>query len=287
MPRSIRMSARCGVVWSEKRLILKNGISTACLYPQLLEESLEMIGELKAGYTEVFFSTLSEIGMDYVKMLRKKAERLSLDIVSVHPFTSGHEPLYFFSRYERRFNDSRDLYKRMYKAAAVLGAKYFVFHGDRKQPSVSKERYFEIFDILSRDAGEFGIKLLQENVAGCTSNTPQFCRLMREQLPEAGFVLDIKQVIRSGFTVDDMLDAMGSSVCHVHISDSTPSNDCLPAGEGDYDFNMLVNRLAGYGYDGALMLELYRETFSSLSQLKRSWEYIQDIIDKTSKEVDE
>ena len=72
------------------------GISTACFYPELLENALSYLAGHGVANTEVFFNAPSEVGVPYVRELAAIARAGGMKICSVHPFTSGLEPLVFF-----------------------------------------------------------------------------------------------------------------------------------------------------------------------------------------------
>ena len=102
---------------------------------------------------------------------------------------------------------------------------------------------------------------------------------MRDYLgDEVRFVLDLKQAIRAGETVEDMLNAMGEQLCHVHLSDHRPAEDCLPPGQGNFDFSQLFDRLNGREADIFGMIELYRQNYGSLEDLQRSYGYLKGLL---------
>ena len=93
-----------------------------------------------------------------------------------------------------------------------------------------------------------------------------------QAVPDAKFTLDVKQAIRSGVTVEQMLDVMGEHLAHIHISDNSPQCDCLPVGEGTMDFEAFFRRLRQMNYGGDMVLELYQDSYSNSSQLTNSIE---------------
>lgn len=223
------------------------------------------------GTVEIFLNTFSELEESYLKDLKTLLGESG--VVSLHPFTSGLEPFLFFTDYDRRYCDGIELYKRYFQACAFLGARYLVFHGDRKDSAFEQALYFERFARLNDCAKTFGVELLQENVARCRSNSPAFVTAMRAYLRDkVGFVLDTKQCLRSGTTADEMLEAMGNCVQHVHISDSAPGFDCLPPGKGTFDFAGFYRKLKKNSYRGAVLIELYRQNYSDEEELLASFE---------------
>lgn len=63
---------------------------------------------------------------------------------------------------------------------------------------------------------------------------------------------------------------MGPALAHVHISDNAPGRDCLPPGQGSFDFPRLFAQLRELSYQGAVILELYRNNFKDPEELVRS-----------------
>lgn len=247
------------------------GISTACFYPEVTERGLSYIAGLGAQAAEVFLNAASELEEGYLRELRQIADGGGTRILSVHPFTSGLEPLLFFSDYRRRFADGISFYQRYFHAANLLGAKIFVFHGDRRNSHHSRGRYFERFGELCEAGRRMGITVAQENVPRCAGYCPDFFTDMRAALPGARFVLDIKQCVRAGFTPGEMADAMGERLVHLHVSDHGARGDCLPLGQGELDLAALLRKVRGYGFDGGVMLELYRDSYGEYGELNGSY----------------
>ena len=103
---------------------MRLGISTACFYPQPVEEILPILAGLGVHAVEVFFNTESEFSPRFYEQLGAQARQLGLDIVSVHPYTSLMEGLLLFSDYQRRTEDGLMQYQRYLECAAALGARF-------------------------------------------------------------------------------------------------------------------------------------------------------------------
>lgn len=258
---------------------MKLGISTACYYPMTTEASLAAVVAGGATCTEIFFNSFSELLPEYIRELRSTLQGEKTSVASVHPFTSGLEPMLFFGNYPRRFEDGLELYKQYFQAAAELGAHYCVFHGASAHHRVSSELYLDTYGRLHLAAKSFGIRIAQENVGRCTSRSPKLFRSLRNAIPDAAFVLDIKQAFRGDGTADDFLDAMGKNIAHLHLSDAGEVADCLPIGEGSYNFSELFSRLYQNGYGGDAVLELYRESYAEEEQLWTSIKRLQEVAD--------
>lgn len=241
---------------------MKIGVSTACLYPNLIEDSLRILGENGVKTTEIFLNTLSEMSPDFISELIRIKESYGMDIVSLHPFTSGYEGYMLFQNYPRRTKDSFDFYKKYFSIAANLGAKIVVLHGDRIGGKLSTYDYCERFAKLSDIANQYGVCLTQENVNLFRASDPDFIREMIKNLGKrALFTFDIKQSVRSGHSPWEIYDAMRGHIAHIHLSDHNSLNDCLLPGKGEFDFAKLFRIALADGYDGAALVEVYSNAY--------------------------
>ena len=249
---------------------MKVGVSTACMFPKPLEESLYQLAVNGVGCVELFVNTHSELRKSFVHGLSKLMQRFDMTCPSVHPFTCEIEPLMFFSDYERRMTDAMEYYKLYFQFMNIVGADIFVFHGGKGDKG--KEHYCERYSKLYRLGKEFGVTVAVENVTRCQSRSSAFIRDISAILGgEFAFVLDTKQAIRAGETPMAFLDAAGKNVVHVHISDSGELGDCLPIGKGNFRFKPFFDKLNSLNPDANVILELYRSSFNSISDLISSY----------------
>ena len=77
---------------------MRTGVSTACLFPMLLEDALDHLLAMEIPLLEVFLNTESERVPAYAKLLRQKAEDAGARIVSLHPYSSEYEGIRFFTK---------------------------------------------------------------------------------------------------------------------------------------------------------------------------------------------
>ncbi|HIQ58239.1 MAG TPA: sugar phosphate isomerase/epimerase [Candidatus Merdivicinus intestinavium] len=246
------------------------GISTSCFYPELTEKAAEWLAAARIPAAEVFFNAPSELAPAFLRKLRDTLDAGGTRVVSVHPFTSGLEPLLFFSEYRRRFEDGVEMYRRFFEAAAFLGASYVVLHGDRKEGKLPREEYFARYRALDEAAREHGVRLVQENVGRCRGGSAEFLAAMRKALPEALFVLDLKQARRAGEDPLALLRLLGKAVAHVHMSGCGPEGDCLPLHRGCFRPEEFLAELKRQGFSGAAVMELYREGYGEYGELAES-----------------
>ncbi len=250
--------------------LLKTGISTACLYPMETEQALALLLSLGYRRFEVFLNAFEELEKPFLGELKRRAEEYGASFCSVHPFTSPMESLLLFGEYSRRTEEGFRLYGRYAEAAAYLGGKYVVLHGQRQGAGpLSEEAYWERFGQLTRFLASSGARPAQENVRDHRSSDPDFIKGMREYLQEdCAFVLDVKQCVQSGCTPKEMAEAMGNRLAHVHLSDHKPGAPCLLPGAGAFDFSSFRKTLKGISYQETIVTEVYRRNFSQPEELE-------------------
>ena len=271
----------CGREKGEAAMKIEAGISTACFYPMETEKALADILHNGVKRVEIFFNAPSELEQGFLRQLNAQLKAANARVVSIHPFTSGFEPFLFFQKYERRFRDSLDFYRRYFFAAASLGAKYIVFHGNLQEKAGDPREYFERFALLRESSLEQGVILVQENVNRYCGAKADFLLQMRRYLnDQVEFTLDLKQSVLAGEGVEAVYKAMGSRLRHIHISDHGPGEACLPIGRGHFDFAAFFHRLQKDGYQGDMVLELYRHSYERPEELYHSVRTLQDILSR-------
>ena len=255
------------------------GLSSSCFYPELVEKSLEKVGESGVKTAEVFLNSECETHGEVLRRLREIKEAYGLNIRSLHPFTSAFETIMLFSEYERRTIDSFEFYKKYFYAAGELGAQYIVIHGGRCLVPISPACYAERYARFASLAKEYGVCAAHENVVNHYCQSPQFMKQVADFVgDDFRMVLDIKQCRRSSVSEWDFIRLLGDKIAQVHISDGLPGKDCMPPGEGRYDFGRLFGALQSAGYDESVVVELYHSGFSSFEQIERALLYLNTVL---------
>ncbi|HBJ25244.1 MAG TPA: sugar phosphate isomerase, partial [Ruminococcaceae bacterium] len=127
---------------------------------------------------------------------------------------------------------------------------------------------------------EYGVTVAQENVSYCLSGRLDFLRMMKRELGKyAKFVLDLKQCRRSHEDIFEVVRALGEDIIHLHVSDANSDRDCMPIGQGCFDFRRLMQEMGQLGYSGAYMVELYRRDYDEYPRLRESVDRLRDIAD--------
>lgn len=252
------------------------GVSTACLYPEVTEKAVGELAVAGVKTIEIFYNSPSECRPDYLKELKKVLDANGMRAVSMHPYNSFAEPFMMFTGYERRFTDTLEEYKTYFERMNLIGSTVFVFHGDRWDSKFPEERYFERFAALSEAGRQCGILVAQENVQRCRSREIGFLKRMRRFLKdEVCFVLDIKQAVRSGISPFEVLEAMSGRIVHLHLNDHDADRDCLLPGEGCFDFSAFFREVNQQGYQGAAVIEVYRQNYDMLAEVTDSLRFLE------------
>lgn len=261
------------------------GVSTASLFMRKYnEEALPLFNDLGISVAEVFLTTYSEYGKPFAEKLLKVKGDIAVN--SVHCLNTQFEPQ-LFSLHDRARQDAFAWLDKLLESAEILGAPYYTFHGTARVKRASRSGVNDDFSAMIRGfeaianrCNSRGVTLALENVEWSTYNrVGVFERIAREVTTLRG-VLDIKQARISGEPYEKYLEEMGEKIAHVHISDVNDEGKiCLP-GRGDFDFDELVKRLLSVGFDGALLIEVYKNDYEKESELKTACEYIQEILYK-------
>lgn len=191
--------------------------------------------------------------------IRQALERHRLDIV-------GHTAFYLpiASGIEEIRRASLEELRRCVDVFAGIGARWMNVHPDRHAPMHSRsffvERNLDTLGELLPYATSRGIGLMLENLPGDFNTAAQLGELL-DPLPELGLHLDIGHanllVVQS--TVEELLDAYGARLRHVHLHDNKGGGADLhlPLGTGTVDVRGAVRRLQAQGYDRTITLEVF------------------------------
>ena len=261
---------------------MKTGISTASLFMrQSTEDAISTIKSLGADCIEVFLTTFYEYRPEFAKKFASRTD--GLEVNSVHTLSNSFEPQ-LFSPYFRVKGDGFYWLEQVMRSSQLFGCKNYTFHGlFRNGNSVDNyDKLSETLRRLSEFCADFGVKLCLENVAWSTYNTPYIFKELKKRFEGLTGVFDIKQARRSGYPYQMYIEDMAGSISHVHLSDVDQSGKmCLP-GRGIYDFEEILKRLKGTGFDGNVLIEVYPDDYADLSELKNSLEFLKEIIYKIS-----
>jgi len=246
------------------------GLSSACFYPDVYtENSIGKMKELGFNSGEIFLNTHSECEEEFLKLLLEKKELYEFNVNSVHAFSASFEP-YLFDKYDRRRSDMLKHFKDVCKAAKILGASCYTFHGMRYVNFDELDTKFvtDIYNELAYIAADEGVKLAQENVSWCLSADLRFLDLLSNACKyPIYFTLDLKQACKANIPIDEYIKIMGASLVNLHINDRDENHLCLLPGKGNLNYEHISNMLKSVGYAGKGIIEVYNSNYSSYDEL--------------------
>ena len=259
------------------------GVSTASFFLRKHnEDALKALNSIDAKVAEVFLETFSQYDGEYGKKLNKYVG--DMRIHSVHVVTTQYEPQ-LFSANELQAKDAFDMFENVLRCAKELGANNYTLHGKayfKKTYSMPDEigRFIDRFNIMCELSAKYNVSVCLENVFWCMYSYVGFFDKIRDFCPMLKTCLDVKQAIRSGEDPLDYLDEMGDRINTVHLSDfKADGKMCLP-GRGVYDFERLFKRLKDVGFNGNMLIEVYKDDFGDESELKDSLEFLRKLKEK-------
>ena len=145
------------------------------------------------------------------------------------------------------------------------------------------ERIASITGRIMETCERHNVTLAYENVHWAYYNFIGFFSELRKRLNGLKGTLDIKQARQSGIPYKDFIDEMGKDIVTVHVSDVNEDGKmCLP-GKGTTDFYDLFSRLHGVGFDGTVLLEVYKNDYNELNELFESVAFLKQTASKIYK----
>lgn len=258
---------------------MKIGLSSAAFYGRMeTEEAAARVAELPLDTCEVFLETPSEYSEDFARRLRYGMS--SFPITSVHPLGTQFEPQ-LFGRSLRQTDDAFAVFENVCRAAEALGASYYIFHGPfgvHGHLSPARIPFLEErFSLMRQRAARHGLRILWESVSWCSVSTPEDVRVLLARVPDAEFVLDVKQVHLSGADPIDMACAMRGHLRHLHVLDWTADGRLTLPGSGCFDWQRFASQLRQDGFDGAVILEPYPQLSEDEQALQRSIAFLREV----------
>ena len=249
------------------------GVSTSCLYPMLTEQAFRFLGKSGVRETEIFFNAECETnGALFREILAIRAE-YGLHVQAVHPYFTFAESRLLFDAYRRRFLDGKEFIRRLCETCCELDSKVLILHGEREPFHIAEEEYVERFGELAELTARAGVTLTQENVVRFRSQDADFLSRMQRALGDRfAMTLDVKQAVRCGEDPILLARRFAPQIVHLHLSDHGVKGDCLPIGEGTFDFPALFRTLREGGFHGDGVLELYSSCYDDPCILQQSAE---------------
>ena len=258
---------------------MQTGISTASLFGRFnTEDALSFLSKKGVKAAEVFLESFCEYNKEFGEFLA--ARKGDTAIHSVHTLTTQFEST-LYSLNKRAQDDSFILLENTMQAAHAMGAKYYTFHGlarvKRTPYIIDFERTGAITQRIIDVCEKYGVTLAYENVHWAYYNYIGFFSELKKRTPKLKGTFDIKQARQSGVDFRKFIDEMGKDIVTAHLSDIDENGKmCLPS-RGVTDFKEVFSRLRDKGFDGALLLEVYKNDFKEFNELFDSLAYVTDL----------
>jgi sugar phosphate isomerase/epimerase len=199
----------------------------------------------------------------------------------------------FASPYESVRRNCVDVIVRSLDLFAELNVKTANMHLDHRRGAESEAENIANNRWSLREAfqaaQERGIRLMMEHFGKIYSEVGNLRKIL-DEIPGLGFHLDVghANLWRSKNYADELLDAFGDRLCHVHVSDNHGGDrdEHLPLGAGNIDWAWAVGQLKRIGYDGTVTAEVFSPDrdflLAARDKLRLLWEEIPPLSERSS-----
>lgn len=165
--------------------------------------------------------------------------------------------------------------KKMIELAKIFDTKYirmFSFFVPEGKAADYKDIVLKNVKEMVEIAAEHDIILLHENEKEIYGDIPERCLEIIEYVnsPYLGVVFDPANFIQCGANVLDAYEMLKDHITYVHIKDALANGEVVPAGYGEGNLPVILNKLAEKGYDGFTSLEPHLGSFTGLAGLENS-----------------
>jgi sugar phosphate isomerase/epimerase len=171
---------------------------------------------------------------------------------------------------ENRRREAIDFMKGCNDLAVDMGSNYIHVLSGPLATSTPRETAWAWFadaieEIVSH-ASERNVHVGIEAIAGHMFHSADDYARLASDLPGVPFKVnfDPSQIVVQGASALEIVDRFADKIAHVHMKDGSgrfPDFAFPPLGEGDLDFNALVESLRNVGYDGALSIEYEAQVY--------------------------
>ncbi len=258
------------------------GVSTATFFLRRYnEDSISIIEGLGGKTCEVFLECPSEYTEEYGKLLLER--KGNLKVHSMHAVTMNYETE-LFNSFDRAYADALKSFAGVLNIGRMLGAGFYTMHGRaRIKKGAGYDNYEKVgkrLEELCDFARNYDIRICLENVAWSLCNRPEFYKEIVKYAPSIGATFDIKQARISGYDYTKYLSAMGERIKTVHLSDVDENGKIKLPGFGLFNFEELFKRLKDFGFDGDMIIEVYKDDYADESEITESLYYLNNLKNK-------
>ena len=260
---------------------MRVGISTASLFPEKhSEEAAQTIKDLGVDLIEIFLSTFYEYRPEFSKALAPNLEGVQVNSLHTMPLNFEQN---FFNVTRRVRGDGFYWLDQVARSAQLLKCNNYTFHGFARAEKAQCDDFGFIGERIAEAyyfARGYNLNLCLENTASYAFNRPDFFKQVKSRCPDIYGVFDIKQARRSGYPYAMYIEEMAGAIAYAHLSDVNADGRCCLPGTGIYDFEEVLKRLKDAGFDGNLIIEVYRGDYGGFDELKKSYEFLSEIVYK-------
>jgi L-ribulose-5-phosphate 3-epimerase len=272
------------------------GYNTNGLAHHDLVEAVEILAEI--GYRSVALTldrqSLQPAGGPYADHLPHALARLDLRSVVE---TGGRYLLDRWRKHEPTLMDpdpaARERRIKFYRHAIDLAQRWgsdavSIWSGqviDDTPPEAAWERLISSLRPVLEYAEIHGVTIGFEPEPGMFIDTmAKFDRLVEQvSSPRLRLTLDIGHLHCQGETpLAALIERYADQLVNVHLEDMRRGvHEHLPFGEGEIDFRPVLQALANSGYSGGIHVELSRHSHEGPAMARRSWDYLQNVLQNT------
>jgi sugar phosphate isomerase/epimerase len=228
----------------------KVALSTASCYPESCTAAFEMAAAL--GYDGVEVMVWTDPVSQDPEALRRLSDHYGVPVLAIHA------PCLLIT--QRVW--SSDPWAKLQRARAVaetVGASTVVVH----PPFRWQREYARSFvEGIQRMGQETDVRFAVENMFPWRARNRELAAYLPDWNPlNADYpdvTLDLSHTSVSGSDALEMADELGERLAHLHLADGVGSakDEHLVPGRGDQPCAAMLERLAGQGFDGTVVLEV-------------------------------
>ena len=258
---------------------MRVGISTASFFNRVATENcFTVLEQMNVDTAQVLLNTFSEYETPFVDAL--VARKGNINVHSVQALAAQFEPQLFNTNARVRA-DAESIFRKVCYAGAMLGAKFYTFHGPlrlkRRNYVFDFSKYGDRVNKLCEIAESYGLRLSYENVHWSYFNYPDFFRGLKKECPTLCGTLSVAQAAKSGFDVYKYLDVMEDRISTVHLCDWNKDDTLLP-GRGKFNFEKLFKELDRRNLNVHMFIEVYSKDYKDINEVKDSYDYVRRLL---------
>jgi len=255
---------------------MKGQFKTGVMQGRLLPKYNGMYQAHPLGYWQEEFEIASKIGLETIEfildfkdlklnpLMHKKGlyeiqniigkSGVQVDSICADYFMEAP----FHSSSSSQVNKSIEILDKLIINSSYLGVKNIVI------PCVDQSSITTTqFEYFSKNISNIIKSAEQKKINICLEtdlNPDSFLNLLKN-LPQEVFKVnyDIGNSASLGYNIKEEFDAYGDRITDIHVKDRTLGGGSVELGNGDADFDQLINLIKEYKFNGVLIMQVYRD----------------------------